>query len=254
MSYITAATVTTSDLGELISGVGKIKEIAMGLGATDVRGAQMVMGGDQAGLVQVQFDCPNINTSLGVWDGLYQTNEQIDLMKRSGTQIVRRSLLRVAAERGERSGAWVSGLLIAGDRVDDETSDANLGDAWANMSAGANGMLFAETIAAGATQNVAPLYALSWCDDVDGLMAAAAESVGNISTDVSMLAVAVIGAAFLVQKNFPTILSGLMTIVGIVGVAMAVTSYSDDDLMMIPYVGWMVVILALGIVRLRAKA
>ena len=46
MSYITAATVTTSDLGELISGVGKIKEIAMGLGATDVRGSQMVMGGE----------------------------------------------------------------------------------------------------------------------------------------------------------------------------------------------------------------
>ena len=64
MSFITAATVTTADLGELISGSAKIKEIAMGLGASDVRGSQMVMGGDQAGLVQVQFDCPDINLSL----------------------------------------------------------------------------------------------------------------------------------------------------------------------------------------------
>lgn len=188
MSYITAATVTTSDLGELISGVGKIKEIAMGLGATDVRGSQMVMGGDQAGLVQVQFDCPNINTSLGVWDGLYQTNEQIDLMKRSGTQLVRRSLLRVVAERGERSGAWVSGLLVAGDGVDDETSDANIGVAWGNISAGANGMLFAETIAAGATQNVAPQYALTWCDDVDGLMAASAANMADPKVQAFMSA------------------------------------------------------------------
>ena len=95
----------------------------------------MVMGGDQAGLVQVQFDCPDINTALGVWEGLYQTNEQIDLMKRSGTQLVRRSLLRVVAERGERAGAWGTGLLIAGDSVDDATTDSNIGDAWANMSA-----------------------------------------------------------------------------------------------------------------------
>ena len=109
-------------------------------------------------------------------------------MKRSGTQLVRRSLLRVTAERGERSGAWASGLLIAGDKVDDETSDANLETAWANISAGANGMLFAETIAAGATQNVAPQYALSWCDDVDAFMAAAATNMADPKVQALMSA------------------------------------------------------------------
>ena len=77
MSFITAATVTTADLEELISGSPKIKEIALGLGATDMRAMHLVMGGDQAGLVQVQFDCPDVSTALGVWEGLYQTNEQI---------------------------------------------------------------------------------------------------------------------------------------------------------------------------------
>jgi hypothetical protein len=117
--------------------------------------------------------------------------------------------------------------------------------------AGVGVLLLILSASAGITEAALDIVAV---EAANPLMAAAAESVGNISTAVSMLAVAVIGAAFLVQKNFPTILSGLMTIVGIVGVAMAVTSYSDDDLMMIPYVGWMVVILALGIVRLRAKA
>ena len=188
MSFITAATVTTADLGELISGSAKIKEIAMGLGASDVRGSQMVMGGDQAGLVQVQFDCPYINTALGVWEGLYQTSEQIDLMKRSGTQLVRRSLLRVVAERGERSGSWGTGLLISGDSVDDATIDSNIGDAWANMSAGATGMLFAETIAAGATQNGAPYYALTWCNDMNLMMQASATNMADPKVQANMAA------------------------------------------------------------------
>ena len=188
MSFITAATVTTADLGELVSGSAKIKEIAIGLGATDVRGSQMVMGGDQAGLVQVQFDCPDINTALGVWEGLYQTSEQIDLMKRSGTQLVRRSLLRVVAERGERSGSWGSGLLISGDSVDDATIDSNIGDAWANMSAGATGMLFAETIAAGVTQNVAPYYALTWCNDMNLMMQASATNMADPKVQANMAA------------------------------------------------------------------
>ena len=188
MSFITAATVTTADLGELISGSAKIKEIAIGLGATDVRGSQMVMGGDQAGLVQVQFDCPDINTALGVWDGLYQTSEQVDLMKRSGTQLVRRSLLRVVAERGERSGSWGTGLLISGDSVDDATIDSNIGDAWANMSAGATGTLFAETIAAGATQNVAPYYALTRCNDMNLLMQASATNMADPKVQANMAA------------------------------------------------------------------
>lgn len=179
MSFITAATVATADLEELISGSPKIKEIALGLGATDMRAMHLVMGGDQAGLVQVQFDCPDVSTALGVWEGLYQTDEQIDLMKRSGTQLVRRSLLRVVAERGERSGAWGSGLLISGDPVDDATTDSNIGDAWANMSAGATGLLFAETIAAGATQNVAPYYALTWCDDMNSMMQASAANMAD---------------------------------------------------------------------------
>ena len=188
MSFITAATVTTADLGELISGSPKIKEIAIGLGATDMRASQMVMGGDQAGLVQVQFDCPDINTALGVWEGLYQTDEQIDLMKRSGTQLVRRSLLRVVAERGERSGAWGTGLLIAGDSVDDATTDSNIGDAWANMSAGATGLLFAETVAAGATQNVAPYYALTWCNDMNLMMQASAANMADPKVQSNMAA------------------------------------------------------------------
>jgi hypothetical protein len=86
------------------------------------------------------------------------------------------------------------------------------------------------------------------------LFAGAAQGVGSLTTAISMLGLAVIGIAFLVQKNFHAILAALLTIVGIVGVATAATSYDNDDVMVVPYIGMMVLTLALGIVTIRRKA
>jgi hypothetical protein len=86
------------------------------------------------------------------------------------------------------------------------------------------------------------------------LFAGAAEGVGSLTTAISMLGLAVVGIAFLVQKNVHVILSALVTIVGIVGVVGAATSYDNDNVMMVPYIGMMISSLALGIVRLRTKA
>ena len=94
----------------------------------------------------------------------------------------------MVAERGERSGSWGTGLLISVDSVDDATIDSNIGDAWANMSAGATGMLFAETIAAGATQNVAPYYALTWCNDMNLMMQASATNMADPKVQANMAA------------------------------------------------------------------
>jgi hypothetical protein len=86
------------------------------------------------------------------------------------------------------------------------------------------------------------------------LFAGAAQGVGSLTTAVAMLGFAVVGIAFLVQKNVHVILSALVTIVGFVGVVGAATSYDNDNVMMVPYIGMMISSLALGIVRLRTKA
>jgi hypothetical protein len=85
------------------------------------------------------------------------------------------------------------------------------------------------------------------------LFAGAAEGIGSLTTAFAMLGFAVVGIAFLVQKNFPIILSALMTLVGIIGVAGAATSYDNENVMMVPYIGMMSITLAFGIVRLRTK-
>jgi hypothetical protein len=86
------------------------------------------------------------------------------------------------------------------------------------------------------------------------LFATAAQSVGALTTTVSMLGFAVVGIAFYVRKNVPTILALLFTLVGILGMVGAATAYENDMVMMPGYIGMMLLTLVLGIVRLRAKA
>ena len=86
------------------------------------------------------------------------------------------------------------------------------------------------------------------------LFAGAAQGIGSLTTAIAMLGFAVVGIAFLVQKNVHVILSALVTIVGFVGVVGAAASYDNDNVMMVPYIGMMISALALGIIRIRTKA
>ena len=63
---------------------------------------------------------------------------------------------------------------------------------------------------------------------------------------VSIFLILAFGLGILIQKNLNQIVAGVVIVVGIVGVVMSVINYQSDWIM-IPYAGFMLVVICLGV-------
>ena len=75
---------------------------------------------------------------------------------------------------------------------------------------------------------------------------AAAPSFGSFGMFFVMLGFSIFGLGILIQKNFNQIVAGVVIVVGIVGAVMSVINYQSDWIM-IPYAGFMLVVICLGV-------
>ena len=81
---------------------------------------------------------------------------------------------------------------------------------------------------------------------------AAAPSMGSLGISFAMLGFVGIGVGILIQKNFNRIISGFMVALGLFGMIMPIINY-HSYFMMIPYIGFVLLMVALGILFIRAK-
>ena len=71
-------------------------------------------------------------------------------------------------------------------------------------------------------------------------------------TALAMLGFGLIGYGVLIQKNFHTVISALIIVAGVIGVVVASVDY-QSQLMLVPYVAYPVLTLAMGIITVRSN-
>jgi hypothetical protein len=154
------------------------------MGAVSTTASQIVMGGEAAGTVIVAFEWESIDAAMAGQAAIYADSDMLTLMKDVGIKVHRRSLLRVQAEFGTRTGDVGSALYLAGPPLDDATAQASFGVAWGHMQNGANGLTALQNIAGGPAAFTGSVA--TWADSLDSLMAASAENLADPKTQELM--------------------------------------------------------------------
>tara|TARA_B100000700_G_C14855931_1_gene766253 strand:+ start:112 stop:720 length:609 start_codon:yes stop_codon:yes gene_type:complete len=185
MSYITAVT-ASGDRAGFVSGGSTVKDVISGLGASSCIGAQLIMGGDNAGMLQVQYRTDTAEQAMTCSEGAIANSDIQAYMQSWNAQIQRRSLLRLNGERGSMAGTYGIGSLISGGPVGDDAIQASLDNAWGVVSDSVNGIGFATSVAAGASASVAPYYAFVWGDDLDAMIDAMGRNLADSKTQQFM--------------------------------------------------------------------
>lgn len=98
----------------------------------------------------------------------------------------------------------------------------------------------ADAAAEGANAVAAALYASS-------------QAVGAASTAAGFVGYAIVGWSILVQKNYHAAIGALIVVGGAVGAIVASVDY-QSQLMIIPYMAWVILSLVMGIFTLRSDA
>ena len=133
MSYITAVT-ATGDRAAFVAGGSTVKDVMTGLGASSCFGAQLIMGGDNAGMLQVQYRTETAEQAMACSEGATGNGDIQAYMQSFNAQIQRRSLLKLNGERGDMSGTYGMGSLISGGPIEDGALQASLDNAWGIIS------------------------------------------------------------------------------------------------------------------------
>jgi len=181
MSYITAVT-ATGDRAAFVAGGSTVKDVMTGLGASSCFGTQLIMGGDNAGMLQVQYRTETAEQAMACSEGATGNGDIQAYMQSFNAQIQRRSLLKLNAERGDMSGTYGIGSLVSGGPVEDGALQASMDNAWGIVSGAVNGIGFATSVAAGASASVAPFYSFVWGDDLDAMIEAMGRNVADAKT------------------------------------------------------------------------
>jgi hypothetical protein len=173
MTYISAAVASIDDVAAFAE-AGKTWASARlaEMGALSTTANQAVMGGEAAGAVTIAFEWETIDAAMAGQAALYADADMLTLMKDTGVNLHRRSLMRVQAEFGTRTGDVGSVLYLGGPPLDDATAQAGYAASWAHVQNGANGVVALQNVAAGPSPFSATVA--TWADSLDSLMAASA--------------------------------------------------------------------------------
>ena len=173
MAYLSGLVVRVSDQNKFEEDWNSFgRQMFLDSGATTARVAQNVMGGDQAGEINIACTWDSLDLAMRAPGDLRKNPQMVETMQASGVQTLRRSLMLVDAERGVQQGEFLSMLVTSADQADAATMEANADAFWAHMESGANGIMWCRGLAAGALNGL--YVALTSADSADALMAASA--------------------------------------------------------------------------------
>ncbi len=111
------------------------------VGASDVQGMRIILGGEAAGTVNVTGEWDSVDAFASAADELEADPGYAALMQDFGVTLLRRSLMTMEVERGERAGDYGSAFYVQGGGGRDQaTLEANADVIWENLSKGARGM------------------------------------------------------------------------------------------------------------------
>ena len=185
MAYLSGLVVRVSDQNKFEEDWNAFgRQMFLDSGATTARVAQNVMGGDQAGEINIACTWDSLDLAIRAPGDLRKNPQMAATMQASGVQTLRRSLMLVDAERGAQEGEFLSMLVTSADQADPATMEANADAFWTHMESGANGIMWCRGLAAGPLNGL--YIALTASDSADALMAASAAMFADASVQQMM--------------------------------------------------------------------
>ena len=185
MAYLSGLVVRVSDQNKFEEDWNAFgRQMFLDSGATTARVAQNVMGGDQAGEINIACTWDSLDLAIRAPGDLRKNPQMAATMQASGVQTLRRSLMLVDAERGVQEGEFLSMLVTSADQADPAKMEANADAFWTHMESGANGIMWCRGLAAGPLNGL--YIALTASDSADALMAASAAMFADASVQQMM--------------------------------------------------------------------
>ncbi len=167
MSVLTIAITQVQDLNGFVNAsneFGKDRVLEMGCKHTQI--AKIIMGGEAAGLVGVSFEWDSVDAAIAGSNAVNSDSQMTQMMGDVGVSVVRRSVLEIMGEQGDRSGEFNTCLYMGGNTNTAEGIETG----WKHMQAGATGMCVTRSVASGLSPWTGAIFC--WTDSVDALLAA----------------------------------------------------------------------------------
>ena len=76
--------------------------------------AKIIMGGEAAGLVGVSFEWDSVDAAIAGSNAINGDSQMLQMMGDVGVSVVRRSVLEITGEQGDRSGEFNTCLYMGG--------------------------------------------------------------------------------------------------------------------------------------------
>tara|TARA_B110000196_G_scaffold311921_1_gene316501 strand:+ start:963 stop:1592 length:630 start_codon:yes stop_codon:yes gene_type:complete len=173
MSVLTIAITQIQDLNGFVNAANEFGNDRMReMGCKHTQTAKVIMGGEAAGLVAVSFEWDSVDAALAGSNAINSDSQMLQMMGDNGVSVVRRSVLEIMGEQGDRTGEFNTCLYMSGNATSE-----GIEKGWEHMKAGATGMAVARGIALGISPWTGAIFC--WTNSVDALLAASVNAFSD---------------------------------------------------------------------------
>ena len=174
MSVLTIAITQVQDLNGFVNAANEYgNDRALEMGCKHTQVAKIIMGGEAAGLVGVSFEWDSVDAAIAGSNAINGDSQMLQMMGDVGVSVVRRSVLEITGEQGDRSGEFNTCLYMGGNTNTAEGIETG----WKHMQAGATGMCVTRSVASGLSPWSGAIFC--WTDSVDALLVASANAFAD---------------------------------------------------------------------------
>ena len=186
MSIWQASVMRVADLNGFVDHMNNTMVPKMrSVGASDVQGMRIILGGEAAGTVNVTGEWDSVDAFASAAEELEADPGYAALMQDFGVTLLRRSLMTMEVERGERAGDYGSAFYVQGGGGRDQaTLEANADVIWENLSKGARGMAQLRITAGAEMTGVGILFQSG--DSLDAILEASHKNLADPAVKAMM--------------------------------------------------------------------
>lgn len=181
MTALTIAITQIQDLNGFVNAANEFgNDRMLEMGCKHTQTAKVIMGGEAAGLVAVSFEWDSVDAAIAGSNAINGDSQMLQMMSDTGVSVVRRSVLEIMGEQGDRSGEFNTCLYMSGNATSE-----GMEKGWEHMKAGATGMAIARGIATGMSPWTGAIFC--WTNSVDALLTASANAFSDPNQQAIMV-------------------------------------------------------------------
>ncbi|MDE0847153.1 MAG: hypothetical protein ACJ05G_12725 [Actinomycetota bacterium] len=170
MTVITIAITSVDDVAGFVEGSNSFgKQAVMDMGCLHTQISQTIMGGEMVGMTGVSFEWNDMDAAIAGSAAVNSNAQLVQMMGDCGVKVMRRSLLEVVEERGERAGEFISCVYMGGG-----SSSEGIDTGWGHLKGSANGLMTTRLYAGGPAAWTGTIF--TWTDSVTSLASASANA------------------------------------------------------------------------------